>query len=128
MDDDASKWRPSAYYELKTFTESRETVWETKKHMRLKRRRCTYYKFTRQGRVSSRYSRFYPTLRLQLANWSSDTLARKFTRSPLEYARDYPGGNNCVCLLTKTRLPLPLFPAAKLSPPRYKPRYSFLPI
>jgi hypothetical protein len=51
MDDDASKWRRSASYEHKMFTESRETVWETKGHVRLESWRYTYYKFTRQERV-----------------------------------------------------------------------------
>jgi hypothetical protein len=49
--------------------------------------------------------------------WDS-RLERKLARSPFECARDYPGRNNCVCLLTKPRLPLPLFPAAKLPPPQ----------
>ena len=79
MDNDVSKWRRSAYYEHEIDAESRKTVRQLKKDMLLETRRYTYDKVTRQGQVSSRYSRFYPTLRLDPTDWSSDTLARKLT-------------------------------------------------
>jgi hypothetical protein len=64
--------------------------------------------------VISKLQPFYPPRTRGLKRvW----LERKLTGSPFECARDYPGRNNCVCLLTKPRLPLPLFPAAKLPPP-----------